>query len=163
MLNLTEMVELEQEWLKGRSSLGAAAKWTAEEIRLVSELGFSLAEQGRVEEAISLFEGLAALAPATAYFQAALGALYLRDNQLQNALKHLNMAVQLDAKDIFSLVNRGETLIRLGRAENGLNDLRLAIQQSRFVKTSGDGQTPLEKCLVRAKALILTTEQFGGK
>ena len=98
------MAELEQEWLKGRSSLGAAAKWTAEEIRLVSELGYSLAEQGRIEEAISLFEGLSALAPATAYFQAALGSLFLRDNQPETALKHLNSAVNFDAKDLFSLM-----------------------------------------------------------
>jgi tetratricopeptide (TPR) repeat protein len=155
------MVELEQEWLKGRSSLGAAAKWTAEEIRLVSELGYSLAEQGRIDEAIALFEGLAALAPATAYFQAALGSLFLRDNQPEIALKHLNSAVHFDSKDLFSLVNRGEVYLRLGKNELGLRDLKKALQQGRFFKFDNEAQTPLEKCLVRAKALLVTTEKFG--
>ncbi len=155
------MAELEQEWLKGRSSLGAAAKWTAEEIRLVSELGYSLAEQGRVEEAIALFEGLAALAPATAYFQAALGSLFLRDNQPEKALKHLNSAVHFDAKDLFSLVNRGEALLRVGKTEPALRDLRQALQQGRFFKFDNERETPLEKCLIRAKALLTTIEKFG--
>jgi tetratricopeptide (TPR) repeat protein len=155
------MAELEQEWLKGRSSLGAAAKWTAEEIRLVSELGYSLAEQGRVEEAIALFEGLSALAPATAYFQAALGSLYLRDNQPEKAFKHLNSALQFDSKDLFSLVNRGEAQLRLGKTEPALRDLRQALQQGRFFKFDNEVQTPLEKCLIRAKALLVTTEKFG--
>jgi tetratricopeptide (TPR) repeat protein len=157
------MVELEQEWLKGRSSLGAAAKWTAEEIRLVSELGYSLAEQGRIDEAIALFEGLSALAPATAYFQAALGSLYLRDNQPEKALKHLQSAVTFDAKDLFSLVNRGEALLRIGKTEPALRDLRQALQQGRFVKFDNEVQTPLEKCLIRAKALLTTIEKFGIK
>ena len=155
------MAELEQEWLKGRSSLGAAAKWTAEEIRLVSELGYSLAEQGRVEEAIALFEGLSALAPATAYFQAALGSLYLRDNQPEKALKHLNYAIQFDAKDLFSLVNRGEAQLRTGKTEPALRDLRQALQQGKFFKFDNEKETPLEKCLIRAKALLTTIEKFG--
>jgi tetratricopeptide (TPR) repeat protein len=155
------MAELEQEWLKGRSSLGAAAKWTAEEIRLVSELGYSLAEQGRVDEAIALFEGLSALAPATAYFQAALGSLYLRDNQPEKALMHLNYAIQFDAKDLFSLVNRGEAQLRIGKAEPALRDLRQALQQGKFFKFDNEKETPLEKCLIRAKALLTTIEKFG--
>jgi tetratricopeptide (TPR) repeat protein len=157
------MVELEQEWLKGRSSLGAAAKWTAEEIRLVSELGYSLAEQGRIEEAIALFEGLSSLAPATAYFQAALGSLYLRDNQPEIALKHLNSALQFDSKDLFSLVNRGEAQLRLGKTEIALRDLRQALQHGRLFKSDSEFETPLEKCLIRAKALLKTVEKFGIK
>ncbi|MCU0238029.1 MAG: hypothetical protein MUC29_01190 [Pyrinomonadaceae bacterium] len=155
------MIELEQEWLKGRSSLGAAAKWTAEEIRLVSEIGYALADQGRLDEAISLFEGLAVLAPATAYFQSALGALYLRENRPDKALKHLNIALSLDSKDLFSLVNRGEAYLRLGKKDIALNDLKSALQKGRFLKSNGDIQTPLEKCLTRAKALVVTIEKFG--
>ncbi|MGH9903048.1 MAG: hypothetical protein ACRD68_14675, partial [Pyrinomonadaceae bacterium] len=68
--------------MNGRASLGAAGGWTAEEMRLVADVGFALAEQGREREAITVFEGLAALAPATAYFRAALGALWLRLGEL---------------------------------------------------------------------------------
>ncbi len=155
------MIELEQEWLKGRSSLGAAAKWTADEIRLVSELGYALAEQGRADEAIALFEGLAALAPATAYFQSALGALFLRENKPEQAIKHLSAALSLDSKDLFSLVNRGEAYLRIGKKDIALKDLKNALQKGRFSKSDGEVQSPLEKCLTRAKALVITIEKFG--
>jgi tetratricopeptide (TPR) repeat protein len=155
------MIELEQEWLKGRSSLGAAAKWTADEIRLVAEIGYALADQGRIEEAISLFEGLAVLAPATAYFQSALGALYLRENKPDKALKHLNIALSLDSKDIFSLVNRGEAYLRLGKRDIAIKDLKSAIQKGKFFKSESEIQTPLLQCLTRAKALVNTIEKFG--
>ena len=52
---------LDEDWLRGRASLGDASGWTPEEIRIVGELGYGLAEQGRNEEAITVFEGLAAV------------------------------------------------------------------------------------------------------
>ena len=69
------MIQFEQEWLNGSVSLGAVTGWTADEIRLISELGYALAKQGLNQEAIVIFEGLMVLAPATTYFEAALGAL----------------------------------------------------------------------------------------
>src|ERR1700750_3247447 len=107
------MIQFEQEWLNGGVSLGAVAGWTADEIRLVSELGYALAEQGRNQEAITIFEGLIALAPATAYFDSAPGALWLRENDPARALPYLNAAIQSDPKDIPNRVNRGEVFLRL--------------------------------------------------
>src|SRR5215204_824587 len=78
-----------EDWLEGRASLGAAGGWTAEEMRLVADTGYALAEQGRHDEAVAIFEGLAVLAPATAYFQSALGALWLRKGEPERALEHL--------------------------------------------------------------------------
>ncbi len=66
-----------QKWLDGQISLGSAANWDKDEIRIISEIAYSLAQQGRLREAVVLFEGLLTIAPATAYFQAALGALFL--------------------------------------------------------------------------------------
>ena len=107
------MMQFEQEWINGGVSLGAAAGWTADEIRLVSELGYALAEQGRNPEAITIFEGLVALAPATAYFETALGALWLRENEPARALPHLNAAIAADSSDITARVNRGEVFLLL--------------------------------------------------
>ena len=71
-----EKVYDEKDWVLGNISLGAAANWAADEIRLVAELGFALAQNGRNHEAITIFEGLNTLAPATPYFEAALGSLW---------------------------------------------------------------------------------------
>jgi len=151
------MMQFEQEWINGAISLGAAAGWTADEIRLVSELGFALAEQGRNHEAITIFEGLIALAPATAYFEAALGALWLRENNPARALPHLNSALAADPNDIPARVNRGEVFIRLENYEGARNDLTYVLNQN----TKLENQNIIEKCFTRARALLFTAERFS--
>ncbi|MGI9056496.1 MAG: tetratricopeptide repeat protein [Pyrinomonadaceae bacterium] len=152
------MIQFEQEWIKGGVSLGAAAGWTADEIRLVSELGYALAEQGRNNEAITIFEGLVALAPATAYFETALGALWLRENEPARALPHLNAALAADANDITTRVNRGEVFLLLGNFEGSREDLKFVLRQ----------QIPPEKiilftqCQTRARALLTAVERFSA-
>lgn len=151
------MMQFEQEWINGAVSLGAAAGWTADEIRLVSELGFALAEQGRNHEAITIFEGLIALAPATAYFEASLGALWLRENNPARALPHLNAALASDPNDIPARVNRGEVFILLENYEGARIDLNFVLNR----KTAIENQNIIEKCLTRARALLYTAERFS--
>lgn len=141
------------EWLQGRASLGAAGGWTAEEMRLVADIGFALAEQGRNDEALTVFEGLAALAPATAYFQSALGALRLRKNEPAAAITHLDAALAADPRDLTALTNRGEARLQLGDETGALEDLRA-------VAASGDGAgdsmggADSAGCVTRARALL---------
>ena len=151
------MIQFEQEWLKGGVSLGAAAGWTADEIRLVSELGYALAEQGRHPEAITIFEGLIALAPATAYFEAALGALWLRENEPARALPHLNAALAADPDDIPARVNRGEVFLRLENFDGARDDLNFILRR----KIPADKQNLLAQCQTRARALLSAVERFS--
>jgi len=137
---------LDDDWLRGRASLGAAASWTPEEIRIVAELGYGLAEQGRNDEAITIFEGLAALAPATAYFQSALGALKLRTGDLRSALIHLNAALNADPSDPSALANRGEVLMLLGQRDAAVSSLQGVLRLS-------DGNAT-DSLSVRARALL---------
>jgi tetratricopeptide (TPR) repeat protein len=153
------MRETEQEWLKGRATLGAATKWTPEELRLVTELGYGLAEQGRVAEAITLFEGLAALAPATVYFQAALGALWLRENSPAKALECLNQALKGDPKDIVSLVNRGEAHLRLGDKDAASRDFQVALNFSNSNGKVVVNESVEAKSIIRARALLTSIEK----
>lgn len=119
---------VDEDWLRGRASLGAAASWTAEEIRLITDLGFALADYGRDEEALTIFEGLAALAPATGYFQSALGALLLRVGQLDRAELHLNAALAADPHDMATLLNRGELYMRLERRDLARRDFETLLE-----------------------------------
>lgn len=156
------MKEAEREWLKGMATLGAATKWTAEEIRLVTELGYGLAEQGRVAEAIVLFEGLAAVAPATVYFQAALGALWLRENEFEKALAYLNQVLQIDARNVVALVNRGEANLRLNDRNAARRDLQRAILLGREIGRANDAQSLEGKSITRARGLLLALEKENG-
>lgn len=153
------MKEAEREWLKGSATLGAATKWSADEIRLVAELGYGLAEQGRVSEAITLFEGLAALAPATVYFHAALGALWLREDDPKKALTYLNHVLEAEPRDVVTLVNRGEAYLRTGEKESATRDFEkaISISQNRGRKVP---ESSIEgKSLTRARALLISIER----
>ena len=144
---------IEEERPRGHASLAASTGWTAEEMRLVSDLGYTLAEQGLDEKACVIFEGMAALAPATAYFQSALGALRLRMGQPESALTHLNAALALAPADVAALVNRGETYLRLGDRAAASRDFRLALSLS-----GGEQSNITPEYALRARALL---ERFG--
>lgn len=139
--------KIDDDWLRGRASLGAAARWTTEEMRIIADLGYGLAEQGRNEEAITIFEGLAALAPATGYFQSALGALKLREGDLAGALEHLNAALAADPYDIAALTNRGEIRMRAGNRNAAIDDFEAVLN------LAGDGEAD-NQFAVRARALM---------
>ena len=123
-----EQESLMKEWLAGQVSLGAVADWNKDEIRIISEIAYSLAQQGCYEEAIILFEGLLAIAPATAYFQAALGALHLRLKNLSQAINHLDAALKIEETDVISLVNRGEAFLLDGKVGQARQDLEKALR-----------------------------------
>jgi Flp pilus assembly protein TadD len=145
--------KIDEEWLDGRASLGAAASWTAEEIRLIADLGFALADYGRDEEALTIFEGLAALAPATGYFQSALGALLLRVGELERAEQHLNAALAADPNDMATLVNRGELYMRLERRDLAMQDFMTLLE---LPQIQADSESSPYAVRTRALLSILT-------
>lgn len=148
----------EKDWVNGSISLGAAAGWAADEIRLVAELGFALAQNGRNHEAITIFEGLNTLAPATPYFEAALGSLWLRENHPARALIHTNAAISENPDDLMSYVNRGEAFFRLGRYDEARKDLEVVLERAEARDANG-GSPP--QFYVRAAALYRAANRFS--
>jgi Flp pilus assembly protein TadD len=138
-----------EEWLEGRASLGAAGGWTPEEMRLLADVGYALAEQGRHDEAVTIFEGLAVLAPATAYFQSALGALWLRKGEAARAVEHLDAALAADPGDVTARVNRGEAAMQLGDRDAARRQLLAALELGPRATHAADAAA-----LVRARALL---------
>jgi tetratricopeptide (TPR) repeat protein len=150
-----EQTNLTQQWLEGQVSLGAAADWNKDEIRIISEIAYSLAQQGRYGEAIVIFEGLLAIAPATGYFQAALGALKLRLKNLPKAIEHLTAALKIEEADVVSLVNRGEAHLLSGNVKLAREDLEKALQvaaQDRKKEIDINNETALT--IKRARTLL---------
>jgi Flp pilus assembly protein TadD len=144
-----------QKWLDGQISLGTAASWDTSEIRIISEIAYALAQQGRAREAIVLFEGLVALAPATAYFQAALGALCLRLKNFPRAIEHLDAALKIEPNDVVSLVNRGEAKLRAGNVEAARVDLeKAALKGLQTVSKQVDINDEVTLSVKRARALL---------
>lgn len=152
---MTGAEDLTKNWLSGQISLGAAADWNKNEIRIISEIAYSLAQQGSYEKAVILFEGLLAVAPATAYFQAALGALHLRLKNLTRAVEYLNAALKIEPDDVLSLVNRGEAFLLAGDSVRARADLERAMQIA-VRKPAGKNATNDETDLTvkRARTLL---------
>lgn len=149
-----EQKDLTREWLEGQISLGAAADWNKDEIRIISEIAYSLAQQGRYTEAVVIFEGLLAVAPATAYFQAALGALHLRLKNAEKAIDYLNAALKIEENDIISLVNRGEAKLLEGDRSAAQTDLEKALKiAARRTENSVDINDETTLAVKRARAL----------
>lgn len=151
------MQSLEQEWIEGNVTLGAAAQWSSDEIRLVSELGYALAEQGRNAEAIAIFEGLVALAPKTVYFDSALGALWLREKNYKRAIIYLDKAIEADPNSIPTRVNRGEANLQIGELETAGKDLDFVLTQT----IDSKDKDLLEQCQTRARALRYAVDRLS--
>lgn len=149
-----EQKDLTREWLEGQISLGAAADWNKDEIRIISEIAYSLAQQGRLGEAIVIFEGLLAVAPATAYFQAALGALYLRLKNADKAIDFLDAALKIEENDLVSLVNRGEAHLLKSNLAAAQTDLEKALTiAARRTENAVDINDETTLVIKRARAL----------
>lgn len=150
-----EQTNVSQQWLEGQISLGAAADWNKDEIRIISEIAYSLAQQGRHTEAVVIFEGLLAIAPATAYFQAALGALHLRLKNPARAIQHLDAALRIEGADVVSSVNRGEAHLLNGDVAEARKDLEIAIQiAARQPKNETDINNETALAIKRARTLL---------
>lgn len=151
-----------QRWLDGQISLGAAARWDKDEIRIISEIAYSLAQQGRNREAILLFEGLIAIAPATAYFQSALGSLHLRIGDYAQAVERFNAALSIEPNDIVALVNRGESYIKTGNIPDGRKDLDKALDVAkRLPAKQYDVNDETQLTVKRARALLQVYKQIA--
>jgi tetratricopeptide (TPR) repeat protein len=89
--------------------------------------GFQLYEEGSYEDARAIFEELARIDPAEAYYRTALGAIALAEDELDLALEHFDHALRLNAKDTAALVNRGEVHLRLGNIMEAAQDFARAV------------------------------------
>jgi predicted Zn-dependent protease len=92
-----------------------------------------------------------ALAPLTAYFQSALGALKLRTGHIEAALAHLDAAIDRDPANVSALTNRGEALMRAGRRSEAILDLQEVLRLS-----NGEPAGPFS---VRARALLAQLDE----
>lgn len=91
-------------------------------------IGHTLYEQGRLEDARNIFEGLIVLDPKNLFVTGILGAIYQKQEQYETALTFYDKALTLFPDDIYSLTNRGEIHLRLGSLNKAADDLRKAIE-----------------------------------
>jgi Tfp pilus assembly protein PilF len=137
-----------EKFVMGELTLGQLYGITIEEAYSIAELGYTFMEQGRLNEAQTVFQGLVISNPYDAYFHTVLGSIYQKQENIDGALEEYSIAIGLDPANMEAFVNRGELLIRKGNFEMAAMDFKNAIH------LDPDGQSPSAN---RARALASVT------
>ncbi|HEX8474448.1 MAG TPA: tetratricopeptide repeat protein [Pyrinomonadaceae bacterium] len=101
---------------------------SAAEFQQMGEIGAMYYNQGNLDKARTVFEGLVELDPDNVDALSALGALYTRTQRDTDALAYLNRAIELDDRQIAPHVNRAEVFLRMQKVEQAVADLKKAIE-----------------------------------
>jgi len=119
--------------------------FTPDQLYTMAKMGYTQWEFGKLDRARAIFQTLIKAKPDESWFHCALGSIYQKEKHYAQALQQYNIALQLNPKDLPSLVNRGEIFLKVGKREEGVRDLMTAI------KGDPPGQNP---SALRAKALL---------
>ncbi len=119
-----ELEEAVKGFLLGDITLAQLEGLSAEELYQVADMGYNLMEEGKLEDARKIFEGLYCYNPFDSYFHSALGAIYQRQGQLESSFDHYLSSVELYDEDIQTWTNLGEVALELSTvlAQSGDND-----------------------------------------
>ena len=90
--------------------------------------GHKLFEEGRLEEARELFEGIVAAGIPEAFPHTMLGTIYLAQKSPDRALALFEAALALDGGDLAARVYRGEIRLAKGERQKAIEDLSKAAQ-----------------------------------
>ena len=112
-------------------------RMSAEEFSAIGEIGAMFYEQGNLDKAQTIFEGLIEIDPASGAAHSALGALLTKRRDDRNALICLNRAIELNDAQIAPFVNRAEVYLRQQRFEAAVADLKRAIELDPQEKDAG--------------------------
>ena len=116
----------------------------------MAETEVQLLQQGKLDDAKKVFEGLLTLDPRDAYFHMVLGSIAQRRNQFEDAEKHYSRSLRINPYSPSALANRGEVRIELGRLIEGLEDLKQAAKEDPGAR---------EAATQRARALIPVVQE----
>lgn len=119
------------------SEYGEKLEISEDEILEMGRVGAVFYEQGNLENALKIFEGLVELQPNSSYAHSALGAVLTLRKEDSRAIEHLEKAIQIEPNQIAPYVNLGEVLIRQQQLEKAIANLRKAIKLDPDENNSG--------------------------
>jgi Flp pilus assembly protein TadD len=135
-------------FIKGEITWAQLEGMTIDEAYAMAEMGHTFLEQGRIEDAKTIIEGLVIGNPYDAYLHSLLGTIYAREDNEEDAVEEFSIALGLDPENVDALVARGELFLRHGEFEDAMEDLNKAIE------LDPEGEHPPT---LRARALAAAT------
>jgi tetratricopeptide (TPR) repeat protein len=137
-----------REVAQGKKTFGEVLGINAGQAYNLAQLGYRLLQEGQLDDARVMFQGLVTLNPKDPYMHLALGSTHHRAGRVDDAIKEYTRAIELDSKLTNAYANRGELFLGTHHAEKGLLDLKKALE------LDPKGQDP---STMRARAIIATT------
>ncbi len=131
-----EKINLEDYKINGKT-LKELVGFEDSSVENLIKLSWTYYQQGKLDVAEKILRGLTAIDPENSLTHSALGAVLTRKGDAEDAIKELDVALELNPKDIAAYVNRGEAYFRLGRMEESIADFRKAIELDPEGKDSG--------------------------
>ena len=117
----------------------------------IASIGFNCYENNKLDDAQTIFEGLASLNPDDGNAFTMLGSIAQLKGDSDAALEHYTKALELNDDDIAAHTNRGEILLTQGKLEDAGTDF------SRAIELDPDGQ---DRSANRARALVVVTSEI---
>jgi Flp pilus assembly protein TadD len=100
------------------------------QIQALAALGYNQYQEGKLDDAQTLFRGITALDPTSYFGYAGLGAIALakRPPDLDSAHENLTKAAEIKPTDATVQANLGEVLLRMGKVDEAKGHLEKAFQ-----------------------------------
>ena len=131
-------------WADGKATLKDVRGYSDEELYAAARAGHVFFNQGLIQEARAIFQGLFAVAPRDAYFARALGVVEWAAGNPDGALGAFDVAVKLEPENPAGYVGRAEVRIAAGQKREAQQDLIRAVGLCR-------GKDPLK---IKAEAML---------
>jgi tetratricopeptide (TPR) repeat protein len=112
----------------GQITLGDLEGIPKEDQYAMAEAGFEYMNEGKLEMAKQIFEGLMALDPFDAYFHTALGSVAQQMGDLDLADTRYTRAIELNPFNATALANRGEIRLLKGMMVEATEDIAKALE-----------------------------------
>ena len=152
--NCVAYEQLDEQLDAGRISLADYLGLSSQNLYQIADYGYDLLLVGQLEEAMYIYCGLIAAAPADAGFHCVLANIYKMRRNFAAAFAEFNAVLALESANIDALAGRGEVLVLLNRRDEAIPNLRRAIELSRE-----DGRPSA----TRAKAILAALESAPTK
>lgn len=111
---------------RGEITLAQYAGLTRAELYAVAREAYRMMGGGRLEEALTIYRGLAAADPYDSVFRCHLAAALLRTGDAEAAIAEFDAALRLNVANGDALSGRGEARLRLGQFSEAVKDLTAA-------------------------------------
>ena len=123
----TQLVATVQEMLGGHDSFREAIGLDDEQILALAVFARELVDQGRLDDAQTMLEGLVVLDPQNGYLHTCLGALYMQKGFNDAAILEFAYALKQDAQDVAAATYLGELYLEAGELEEAVKYLEKAV------------------------------------